>query len=545
MDLVAAIIKLKLKLMFRQSRGALQVVSIIVLILFFVIPVAIGGGVFSSMGFGHLVGGPRREFLYLALTGAWLFWLVFPIVGFSLNQSYDLTKLFIFPVSRTTIFSANVLGCFTDPTMVILLPAFLAVAYHHTTSAAAGVLVVLALALFVVQTVALSQAFLWALVNMLRSRRMRDWAMLLGPLIAVAIYMMPQVMMRRMQGPQFFDSFLSWQPSRYVFFLPPGMAAGAIGAAERGSWLAAVGYLAGLAGYVGASIALGVWVLGKLHAGELGTGLTKKKRAGDASKEPLLQRLATTPLTAMAAKELRYFWREPRHKLLFLAPVFPLIFIIAGTLTGPGIRHPFSDPIAAVAFTASMCLMNFSQLFQNVFGIDREGLRLLFTSPCNREEVLIGKNVAGILVAVLTTSAATIVAGFITHAPHIAVLSLPIIVAGAIIFAALGNLVSIYFPMRVARRTENPFTSSSGRGCMVGLISLGSFFVTSVVVLPIVAAAVLPGLWGAHWAYLLTVPGSLAYALGIYVLLLKKVARPALMAREPTILEECLTSEPT
>jgi len=286
-------------------------------------------------------------------------------------------------------------------------------------------------------------------------------------------------------------------------------------------------------------------VLGKLHAGEIGTGLTKKKRAGDATKEPLLQRLATTPLTAMAAKEIRYFWREPRHKLLFLAPVFPLIFIIAGTFTGPGIRHPFSNPTAAVAFTASMCLMNFSQLFQNVFGIDREGLRLLFTSPCNREEILLGKNVAGILVAVFTTSAATIVAGFITHAPHIAVLSLPIVVAGAIIFAAFGNLVSIYFPMRVARRTENPFASSSGRGCMVGLISLASFFVTGIAASPIIAGVVLPGVLRAPWAYVLTVPGSLVYALGIYLLLLKKVASPALMAREPIILEECLTSEPT
>lgn len=531
---------LKVRLALRQGRGAAQIVGIVLMILFFIIPVGLAGGALSYVAFEGLDGQGDREALHLLLAGIWLFWLVFPLVGFSLNQSYDLTRLFIYPLRRITIFVGNVLGCLVDPTLLIVVPAFLVVARFYSATPVEVAVTALALLLFLAHTIALSQAVLWALLNVLRSRRVRDWAVLLAPLVGVAIYLAPHLLLPSSAGPNVLQTVVAWRLSRYLHFTPIGTAAGAIEMSARARWWLAAAYLGGSAAYLAAALALGAFVLARLHSGEIGLSPAPDRAKAVSGQPPILQRLATTPLAALAIKELRYYWREPRYKSTFVAPIFPLIFVVGNALIRQGL-----GPVHGVTLTAAFVLFGFSSLFQNAFGVDREGLRLLFASPCPRQDILVGKNIAPVAIVWITSSATAAIAGFILGDPYLAGMYVPFILAAAIVLAAVGNVLSILFPVRLARRGENPFTSSPGRGCLSAFTSSLLFMVAlNVVSVPIYIAAAAPLLLRAPVAYVVAVPVALLYAFGVYIAILKGYSGPALARREMDILEECLAGEP-
>jgi len=536
-------VALKLRLMFRMGRGAWPVVAWIVWLIAFVVPLGSLGLAFASMGFWTLDAAGDRELLHFTLFGVWIFWLLFPLVGFSLNQSYDLTKLFIYPVSRATIFIGTTLACFLDPSLLIVLPAFAAIAFFYSASVTAVAVTVVALVVFLAHTLALSQAILWGLLNVLRSRRARDWAMLLAPLIAVSAYLAPNLYLRGAAQHDPYAALLAWGPSRYLCFTPAGVTARAIEAAASPHWAQCAAYLGASVGYLLAALAAGTAVLGRLHSGEIGASRAPERTRAPARELSPLQRLATTPVAALAIKEARYYWREPRYKSLLIAPIFPLIFVLGGSLSrshgGPALSPP-----AAILFVAVLALFGFSSLFQNAFGIDREGLRLLFVTPCPRSEILVGKNLAAVAVAWVASTLAVLVAGFLLQNPSLAATYIPFLLAAAIVLAAMGNVVSIHFPIRIARRGENPFASSSSRGCLNGLISTLAFQVALLVAVPIAIAAATPLLLRNPLAYAFCVPLALVYALAVYLGVLKLYSAPALERREMDILEECLAGEP-
>jgi hypothetical protein len=542
LDRLIPIVALKLRLVFRQGRGPWAIVGILLMVLFFVVPFGIGLGAFTYMGLETLPGRDKGEFLHLVLAGVWVFWLVFPVVGFSLNQSYDLTRLFIYPISKRTIFVANLLGCFLDPTLLLVLPMFAVILLSRCGSLPAVPLVFLALALFVAQTVAFSQAVLWGLLNILRSRRIRDWAILLAPLIALVFYLAPHMLANGVvgSGSEVFKRLVAWHPSRYLGYTPVGMAAGAIGAAAQGAYFASAGRLLGAAAYLLVTIALGGFILGRLHVGEIGAQPARKAQQTSTRSEPALQRLATNPLAAIALKEARYYWRDPRHKSMFIAPLFPIAVVLAGALSTGMWRPP-----SAIAFTAFVCLAGFAGLFQNIFGVDREGLRLLFLTPCHREDILIGKNIAAVGVATLTGSVAVVVVGSVLGDASLAAICAAFIFPFALILSSVGNVISIHFPHRLARRGENPFTTSSGAGCLTALARLGGLMVAWLVGLPIFAGALLPTVLHRPVAYGFTVPLAVLYAAGVYAGVLRFYSAGALARNETKILEECLTGEAT
>jgi hypothetical protein len=544
LDRIAPLVVLKARLMFRVGKGVGPIIVWTLWLVGFIGPLALGAAALTFTGFFTQDGAGRRELLNLVLFGVWAFWLIFPLIGFSLNQSYDLTKLFIYPISRMTIFVGNTLACFLDPTLLIVLPTFAIITYFYSTTPLAVAVTALALLLFLAHTLALSQTLLWALLNILRSRRTRDWALLLVPLVALAMYLAPNLYVNAASGADPFKTLLGWGPSRYLFFAPSGVTAHAIEAAARGRWPEALAHIGALIAYLIAALGAGAFVLGRLHGGEIGAYPVAPAAGERATEAGLLARLATTPPAALAVKEWRYYWREPRYRSMFVAPLFPLIFVIGGSLArGHGAGLGFS-PTAGVLFVAVLALFGFGSLFQNVFGIDREGLRLLFVTPCPRAHLLIGKNVAAVSVAWLGSAVAVVIAGIVLHGPYLAVMCVPFLLALAVVLAATGNVVSIHFPIRIARRGENPFASSSGRGCINALIGTLAFQVSLLVGAPVVAAAALPVILHAPLAYAFCVPSALVYSLLLYVAVLKLYSAPALERREMDILEECLAGEP-
>jgi hypothetical protein len=170
-------------------------------------------------------------------------------------------------------------------------------------------------------------------------------------------------------------------------------------------------------------------------------------------------------------------------------------------------------------------------------------LRLLFVTPCSREAILLGKNAAGVAVAWIGASTTALVAGAFLGDLTLAAVCLPFILATAVVLSATGNIISIHFPIRMARRGENPFASAPTRGCTNAFVSTLAFQLSLLIAAPIFLAAALPMFLHAPLAYGLSVPAALLYALGLYVAALKLYSTRALRRREPEILEECLVGE--
>jgi len=206
-----------------------------------------------------------------ALGLAYLIWLITPLLGFPLNESYDPTRLFAYPVSYRTIFLASaVAGCFDLPTLFVL-PIFLALILAASTTPLVGVACVLLIALFLLQTIATAQAVMLALIGFLRSRRFRDITMVLLPLFGMAFYIAQQTAIRRMDlfVTGFRDMLQSpvWRVMRYF---PPGWAVSGMMAARAGDYLHALFFLV-LLGLVCAMMAYAAaHAMRSLYLGERG-----------------------------------------------------------------------------------------------------------------------------------------------------------------------------------------------------------------------------------------------------------------------------------
>ena len=95
---------------YRKNRA--QVVSTIILLLVF-----LPASGFAAYGLWFLLTTFPFQARWVArdtLSVIYLIWVMTPLLGFQLNESYDLTRLFVYPISTTRIFGGSLLGGLLD-----------------------------------------------------------------------------------------------------------------------------------------------------------------------------------------------------------------------------------------------------------------------------------------------------------------------------------------------------------------------------------------------------------------------------------------------
>ena len=213
-----------------------------------------------------------------ALAVIYLIWVTTPLLGFQLNESYDLTRLFVYPVSPTRLFAGSLLGGLLDRATLLLLPVLGVLLALSSPTPPAFVLTLLLLLLFLLHTLALGQALMLALIGFLRSRRFRDVTIVLFPLIGMAYYLGQRLLFQQMErGQMTVGSLLDAPGWRVAAWLPPGWAAWGLDAASRGEYGPACLALLALAAAVAASVGVAVVTLRTLYLGD--TGPLKPRRA--------------------------------------------------------------------------------------------------------------------------------------------------------------------------------------------------------------------------------------------------------------------------
>ncbi|NIA12585.1 MAG: hypothetical protein GWP08_00800 [Nitrospiraceae bacterium] len=155
--------------------------------------------------------------------------------------------------------------------------------------------------------------------------------------------------------------------------------------------------------------------------------------------------------SAMAMSSLLSYLRQPNiYMMLFMPIVFGLICLVIYKPGDAGSASLVRNSLVPFLVTVWPA-MNFGMLLFNVFGVDPEGFRALVLLPTERRKYLLGKNAALFPLMAGLSFALLVLSVLVTKPPPAAVfMACMHVVQLFLLFSVVGNLVSAYFPYRMA-----------------------------------------------------------------------------------------------
>jgi ABC-2 type transport system permease protein len=417
-------------------------------------------------------------FVFLALA-----WALLPLLTFAADSAVDPAKLVLLPLrARQLAIGLFIASCVGLPPLATL--AALSGAVVGFGPAGPGlVLVVLAVALEFTLCVLAARALTTALSRWLRSRRVRDLTIVVVSLGALGLNLGIQVLVRSTHPARLAD--LDWLRSlgRALGWLPPGLAARAMATAGRGGSLLVAGLE--LAGAAATALLLAWWWYASLRR-VLTTvepsGKPQRVSGGEVSLFPRVTRrlLPLDRRGAVAAKDLRYFARHPRLRVLWLTAALFAVILPAFLLVSRNGPREF----AALGSLASLYMLNSGAL--NQFGADGPAYWANVAAGGGSRADLVGKNVAlalpGFALVSLVSIALTAAGGGWVYLP--VTLCLAVGILG--IMLGVADYVSIRFPFALSNVSTNVWASQgAGAGCAVGLVQLLAMAIEGALMLPL------------------------------------------------------------
>jgi hypothetical protein len=442
-------------------------------------------------------------FVFLATV-----WALLPLLTFAADSALDPAKLVLLPLRprqlATGLFVASCVGVAPLATMTALTGAVVGFAPAGPGLIVVVIAVVLELALCVLGARALTTA----LSRWLRSRRVRDLTIVIVSLGALTVNLGLQVLVRSTRPSRLAD--LDWLRSlgHTLGWLPPGLAARAMATAGRGGSLPLA--TLELAGAAAAVLLLAWWwytSLRRVLTTVEPSGGPRKVGSTAVSLFPRATRrlLPLDRRGAVAAKDLRYFARHPRLRVLWLtAGLFAIVLPGFLLLSRDGARE-----LAGLGALASLYVLNSGAL--NQFGSDGPAYWVNVAAGGDPRADLVGKNLAlalpgFALVSVVSVALAAAGGGWVY-------LPVTLCLAAGILGVMLGvaDYVSIRFPFALPTVSTNVWASQgAGAGCAVGLVQLLATTVAGAMMLPLGALLVV-GLLVWRPALAILCPLSVAY----------------------------------
>lgn len=447
---------------------------------------ALVAGVLCAVFF---VSSRNEEFLddaVLIFAGAFgLAWLVFPVLLFGSDNTVDPMRFSLLPVSpRQFVRGQLAAGLVGGPATFAVLTLG-AAAYALSDSATTAILAVVAAVLTLLVCQVASRAFTTSIGGALRSRQGRDFALLAAALLAASIYPVQVGLQTYLQeagtdGVGRIADVVAWLPFGWPF--------AAVLDGRDGNWAAAT---VRLASTVLLLVALGaVWAraIARTLEAPAASGPASKAVSGDLAPAWVRPVLPSGPLGAVVAKELRYWWRDPRRRAAALTALFVGVGVVAATTvsSGGGLGPQLAFAGIAVAFFSTMNSAN-------QFGIDGTPVWSNLAAPDSARADVGGRQLALALLTapacLLVTAAGTLVA----DAP----LSWGAAAFGgcmAALGAGLGvtTVISVVAPYSVPENPSNPFASGSSGGCSTAAYQVVGFLGQFLVLAPIAGLV----LWG-------------------------------------------------
>lgn len=430
-----------------------------------------GGGLAALRGEDGPVAAGSVVIVYAALG---LSWTLLPLVSFGTDETLDPLRLALFPLSRGRMFRGLLAGAVTGPwplaTLVVLTGGAAGLAHGPVAVAVAVVAVPLTLVLYV----AASRACTTAMSNLLRSRRGRDVGMAVGLLIMFSVQ---SVSTMASTGVATSADAVSGAAS-VLRWLPPGMAAHAIAAAGTGRPGLALAELSAVAAVT--ALLLWAWMLA------LGRTLVTADASGQVGGQVRWSRWSPASRTgAIAAKELRYAWRDPRRRMTWLSAI-GMTVILSLTSVTTGAFFPIFMSAMVVGVSGA-----------NAFGNDGPALWMHAMVTSRRRHMradLAGKNVATALLGVFVVSAIAVIAG-VRNGEGFGLVRYLLAGWGVLgVGIGVATLISVLLPYGIPERRGNVLGHPGvGKGGVAFAAAMGSMTLTVLLSLPIVVGMVLGG----------------------------------------------------
>ena len=448
---------------------------------------AVGG--YSIFAIPGLLGSERAAGIVLPLggTGIALGWLLLPLIFFGVDESLDPARFALLPLPHRTLiagqFAAVLAGIPALSTLAATAGMVVTAGRLGGPAAAAIQLAGILAGLFL--CVALCRAVTSAFATALRSRRARDLAAIMLALIAATLG--PLQMAVLAAAPH-----ANWDTvaavARVAGWTPLG-APYSIGLdAAAGRWWAVPVRLLIV---VAAGAVLLRWWGSTLEHAMLGARAAGGRRASAAGNPvdllmfgrlPLVGRLPRNRFGALAAREVRYWWRETRRRAALITFSVVGVFLpISASLTG----GPVGGMLLFVGALAAMALAN-------QFGYDASAYAANITASVpGRIEVQSRATAHAIYTLPLLVTIAAAVGVASGHPARIAA-------DLGVLIAAYGVGLGLVLPISVRAAfalpdTANPFAVSSGGGLAKGLLTMAVLLGAVLAGLPLQVVALVLG----------------------------------------------------
>ncbi len=533
-------------LMRGYTRNPLSIIGSIFMLLFIVFfagAVAVG----TFFAYRLLPSPANSEVLYLALTAVLLLWIVLPLLEFTANEGLDASKLILFPLTRAELMVSLLFSTLLDIPTIGLVLVLVAVIAGWAVSVPVAILACVTMLVFYIQVVGISQLVLALFMRVLQGRRFRDLSIIIIAVFTSSCYLIQQFVFGGTRILHLYDNLQSASFSPYLQWLPSGLAARSITQAVQGNWGASIATLGLLLLTSVLTLYLWQFVLQRsLSASEVGGSARVRNRRRQqtavvaAGVQPastsIWGRIIPPQVSALALKELKYFWRDPQLKaMMFQSMIYVAIFLVAPLLNPSSSR--FGGNGYVLLITPLIVLLFILTLSLNTLGLERQSLTTLFLFPVAPQRILWGKNLAVATLGIVELVVLVSIGAFLSHAWNFV---LPVLIgglAGMGVTLGCGNFTSVYFPqyMRQMQRGFRATGQTSQAGCLRAVMSFVMLVVTLILLIPVALALGLPMIFHVEWIWSITIPLTLVYGIAFHQIATRLVA-PRMLEQAPEIL---------
>lgn len=404
-------------------------------------------------------------------------WVTLPVIIFPLDENLDPQQLAVLPVSHRQIVTGLAAASFVAPATVVLI----FVVGANTSVLSTGWWMAIPASLVYVGLLAVgSQLFSATISAILRTRRGRDIATFLILGIAAGSFFIYRSISDTIGRVGIADAVTSNPIIGWSALIPPVAAQQAIVEAAAGNIILALADLS--AAVVGLLILAFVWR--RLLAWMLSTPQEGSLPAARARRNGFTSGLWGIVPT-LARKELRFYVRDPRQRLVWTGTVIFVGLAVAATIMGTTGFFDIRDNEWAPLMAPVLVLFVGLPIALNLFGWERNAASYLFVLPATPRQLLLGKNVAVTIALLIETTLLALLLSWFTGFWQWTWLAFPLTVSAIGSQLAVGNFVSVLTPLRLPREGTDVFAQSTEQGCLAIVSQAISFFtIGALLILP-------------------------------------------------------------
>jgi ABC-2 type transport system permease protein len=467
------------------------------------------------------------EYLAWAALLAFLVWVTLPVIIFPLDENLDPQQLATLPVSPNQMVIGLAAASMVAPSTVVPL----ALLIGNAAAIGQGWWMIIPASLVFLALLAVGgQLFSAAISAILRTRRGRDIATFFILGLAAGSFFAYRAVSETVAELGLAGAVLDKPIAQWWALIPPVAAQKAIIDAAAGQVTGAlVALLAATGGLVVMALA---WrrLLGWL----LSTPVQQSKPAARARRGGMtIGPWGVIP--TLARKELRFYIRDPRQRLVWTGTVIFVGLAVGGAVMNTTGFFDLRDKAWAPLIAPVLVLFVGLPIALNLFGWERNAASYLFVLPAKPHQILLGKNLAVATALVIETAVLTFGLAFFTGQWGWVWLVPALTLAAIGCQLAVGNMVSVLTPLRLPREGTDVFAQSTEQGCLAIVSQTASFFAIGLLLVPPASIAVLTVEFGQALAPWVAIVAGIVWGAALYSISLFLSSR-LLRRRMPEVL---------